>query len=329
MTDIGSRDAAGDSASPIRGRVRLAGHRRVSHGLYLPTTRQRSLDAEWRRDLEAWSLVLPESSVFTHITAARLLGWQLPNLPEQVPVFAAGHEGVTGPRRYGLVFSRLVASTEPFQVDGFRVDAPEEILLRAARDLGTLDLTIMIDSALRLGHIHVKNMELLLASRRPGVQVLRQAWQLSDARAESAGESLLRLFHRALDIAVVPQVTLYDSNNHELGRADLLVAGTYFVHEYDGAVHRGKSVHRSDLRRDRRLASSPYIRRGYTLDDLLNHALVVMHELDAELGRPHLPARITRWRELIGNSLYSESGRSRVLNRWRRHGGLVDWKPAA
>ena len=95
---------------------------------------------------------------------------------------------------------------------------------------------------------------------------------------------MLRIFHRVMGVDVVPQVDLVDDHGRAFARADLLVAGTRNVHEYDGAGHRSPAQHRSDLRRERALAHARYVRRGYTLDDLLNHAAGVMHELDRALG---------------------------------------------
>ena len=114
---------------------------------------------------------------------------------------------------------------------------------------------------------------------------LRAAYGRSHQRAESAGETVLRVFHDAMDVPVDPQVDLVDAEGRLLGRADLLVTGTGNVHEYDGSGHRKRDQQRSDLRRERRLAGTPYVRRGFTLDDLLNHPGVVMHELDRALGR--------------------------------------------
>ncbi len=313
---------------PIRGEIREVGFRRVAHGLFLPLKPGLDQDQEFLRDLTAWRLVLPRKSVFTHVTAARLLGWQLPALPEQVPVFAAVELEESRPRRPGLICSRLVRPHEPGDV-GQPVDRPEEILLRAARDLGILDLVIMIDSARRRGHIDGTRIAAILASKRPGVRVLRTAWTLSNDLAESGGETVLRMFHVAIDVAVEPQAVLLDRRGQIIGRADLLVTGTNRLHEYDGAHHRESVQHRNDLRRDRGLGGSDYERRGFTLDDLINHPLVTMHEIDRELGRPHKLARMTRWRKLVENSMYAEVGRQRVLNRWRRQIGLADWSRTA
>jgi hypothetical protein len=63
---------------PIRGEVRRRGFRRVSHGLFLVERSALSDADEFHRDLRAWLEVLPPGAVFTHVTAARLLGWRLP-----------------------------------------------------------------------------------------------------------------------------------------------------------------------------------------------------------------------------------------------------------
>lgn len=317
-----------DEDAPIRGEVRLAGFRRVSHGLFLRQREGLSDAQEFLRDLRAWLLVLPPGAVFTHVTAARLLGWRLPALPEQVPVFASVQGDVRRPRRAGLVCSRLVRRNPTGTVLGLPVEWPEEILLRAARDLGVLDLVIMLDSALALGHVDPLRMAELLDSARPGTRVLRAAWALADGRSESAGESLLRLFHVALDVPVEPQVELHDVHGRLVGRADLKVIGTGFVHEYDGAGHRSGQQHRVDLRRERGWRGTAYVRNGFTLDDLLNHPAVVMHEIDRLLDRRHRSARLRRWQRLVDDSLYSVTGRARVLNRWRRPMGLAEWSAA-
>lgn len=314
---------------PIRGQVRLVGHRRVTHGVHLREREGLPSEAEFRRDLQAWLLVLADDAVFTHVTAARLLGWRLPQLPEHVPIFAAVHGHERRPRRGGLICSSLVGEPPRRRPGDIPVDWPEEILLRAARDLGVLDLVIMIDSALQLGHLDPARVDAVLESKRPGVRRLRRAWELSDRRRESAGESLLGVLREVFDIPAEPQVDLFAEDGRHLGRADLLVTGTSFVHEYDGAVHRDKVQHRADLRRERGWSGSPYVRRGFTLDDLLNHPLVVMHELDRALGRPHRPGRLARWRTLVSESLYGEPGRARVMNRWRRALGVADWSTTA
>ena len=315
-----------DSDKPIRGHIRRKGFRRVSHGLFLRELEDLSPGEEFCRDLRAWLVVLPAGALFTHLTGARLRGWTLPKLPEQLPVFAAVDGDSARPRRPGLICSRLRrTATKGARRHGLPVDAAEEILLRCARDLGHIDLVILVVSALRADDVDEEAMRLVLASRRPGVRALRAAWEEARKELQSPGEVILYLFHRAIDVTVVPQVTLFDERGVVLGQADLHVVGTNSVHEYDGAVHRGKVQHRTDLRRDRGWAGSGYVRRGYTLDDLLNHSMTVMHEIDRALGRPHDHRRHERWCAQVENSLYSHVGRERVMNRWHRAMGVVDW----
>lgn len=312
----------------IRGEVRVAGHQRVSHGLYRVATEGLTPWENFLKDLMALRMVLPDDAVFTHVTAARLLGWQLPALPDKVPHFVAVRSG-NRPRRPGLICSRLSHDSDVALVHGLRVDEPAEVLLRASRDLGELDLAIMVDSAARLGHLDAGAMEAVLASRRPGTRLLRKVWKGREPQSESAGETLLHRFHREMGVDTRSQVALFDDHGSFVARADLLVVGTNSVHEYDGAVHRDKSVQRRDLRRERALAGTQYVRRGYTLDDLLNHPAIVMHELDRLLGRPHQAERLRAWRALIDDSLYSTVGRSRVMNRWYRSTTPVDWARTA
>lgn len=316
-------------AEAIRGQVRLAGHLRVSHGLYLPLRAGLAPGRELHRQLKAWQLVLPDDAVFTHVTAARLRGWQLPKLPEHVPIFAAAHGDPARPQRPGLICSRLVRPTEADIVSGLPVDKPEEILLRAGRDFGVLDLTIMLDSARRAGDIDERRMKLVLDSGRPGVRMLKAAWSLSDDRADSGGETTLRIFDVVLDVQVEPQAELFDARGNFVGRVDLLIVGTNEAQEYVGEVHRGKERHKVDLRRERGLTGASYRIRGYTLDDILNYPITVMHEIDRLLGRPHRMSRVRRWQRLVENSMYGERGRERVLNRWRRVNGLIDWSRTA
>jgi len=304
--------------APIRGEVRSSGFRRVSHGLFLPTAIPPDAISEWHRELEAWLLVLPEGAVFTHVTAAQLAGWWIPPLPDWVPVFAALGPGVKGPRRAGLVVSRTKRQGSPGRVDGLPVDSPAEILLRCARDLGPLDMVPLIDSARRCGHLVMPDLWKICSTRRPGVRTLAAAALLSDPAAESAWEVLLRIFHRVVDIPVEPQVNVTDETGRFLGRADLLVTGTKFIHEYDGQHHRARPQHRLDLRRDRTLADGLYVRRGYTSDDLLLGPRAMLAEMDRELGRKHRPSRIKPWLTLLSESAHSQMGRDRLRNRWYR-----------
>ena len=328
MTD-GQEWVTGDP-SPIRGNIRSAGFRRVSHGLYIPTSVTGDNVDDRRRDLGAWQLVLPPGAVFTHITAAELCGWWLPELPRFVPVFAATALGGNVPRRAGLICSRLTRGSPTGIVDGLPVDSPYEILLRAARDLALIDLVVMLDSAMRRGHAKADLLDKYCHSGRPGSGRLRCAAALSDPRSESAWETVLRLFHVAVEIDVKPQHYVYDDTGRLAGRVDLWVLGTSCAHEYDGDEHEKAPRRKKDLRRARRLLDAGMARRGYVADDLLNHPRAMLQEMDRALGRPHRPARLRRWYRWLRESSYSAGGRRRLQNRWLKvNGNGSDWGETA
>jgi very-short-patch-repair endonuclease len=312
---------------PIRGQVRRRGYRRVSHGLYVPVL---DLDQPSRalQDLGAYLLVLPPGSGFTHVTAAWLRGWAMPRLPVLVPVFTAG-PSADHPRRAGLVHSRLRGVGEIEVVRGLPVVSAAETLLRAARDLATLDLVAMLDSALRSGQVDSVELDRIIESSRPGARRLRVALELADPRAESAYESLLRLFHDWIGIPVEPQAPIHDPHGRVLARADLLVRGTRMIHEYDGEGHAARRQRVSDLRRERQLLALGFTRRGFVLEDLLHQPFALLQELDRAVERRHRPSRLRRWQAEVALSTYSATGLQRLHNRWLAYPGFGEWARTA
>lgn len=310
----------------VRGQVRTRGFRRVTHGLYVPEQPPGSVST-MLQELAALTLVLPAGSGYTHITAARLRGWWMPRLPSPVPIFVAT-PGVERPRRPGLICSRLPATT----IEGVQrlpCVSPEETLLRAARDLSVLDLTPMLESALRNGDVTEASVSALAACGRPGVRTLRLALAHADPRSESPMESCLRMFHELAGIPVEPQAVVSDEDGRELARADLRVVGTRYLHEYDGEVHSSRQARIRDLRRDRVLAEKGFVRRGFVAEDFLLHPLALLQELDRALGRPHRPRRLDLWRRMLAESGYSSQGRARLQRRWWNPGNTHDWAQTA
>jgi hypothetical protein len=193
----------------------------MSHGLYVPKPAPRSLIDE----LQAWSLVLPLTAAFTHLTAAELNGWWLPDAPPH-PVFAAMRKADPRPRRSGLYICR---HPKPFPMTitagGLKITTPAETLLACARDLGILDVVILADSALRQGDVTMTELKIAANQRRRGAPRLRQVIPLLDKRSESAWESVMRVLHVAADIPVEPQHEIFDEYGRFVARVDLLIKG--------------------------------------------------------------------------------------------------------
>lgn len=305
-----------DDSTPLL----LIGHRRhrswakVTRGVYLPAGATTLTLAD---RLRAWSAVLPPTAAFTHLTAAELRGWWLPAaIPH--PVFAAIPEWNHRARRPGLFVCRHPKPGPISIVDGMRVNTAAETLLAAARDLGALDLAIMADSALRLGHCTMTDLLVTARQRRRGAPLLRTVLPLLDPRSESAWETVMRILHRAAGLDVEPQHEIRDDGDRFVARADLWLRGTNRIHEYDGAIHRDAEVHARDLDRDARLIRAGWQRFGYTSRQILRDGPRIIAEANAAFDRPTTRAQLSAWNDLIDLSLFGRRGRARAYSQWRR-----------
>lgn len=193
-----------------------------------------------------------------------------------------------------------------------------DALLACARLLPLPDLVVLIDSALKLGLCTSAAVDAAASPRRKGSPALRAALTASDRRSESAWESMLRLLHRLIGVAVTPQVNITDALGRFIARGDLLVDGTRTLHEYDGAGHRDAAQHRRDLRRERDLLSAGYARRGYTADVLVRNPRAVLRDCELTLGQTLDPAGVLQRQQLLARSLMTRTGRRFVLRRLGR-----------
>lgn len=267
-------------------------------------------------DLVAWQGVLPASAVFTHLTAAAMHGLWLPPLPQGLPLFVAIPKSTPRPRRPQLIVTRHPVAPPHEELEGARTATVPEALVACARDLELLDLVVLIDSALHLGKTAVEEMATVAAFRRGGASRLRADLTFVEGRSESAWESVLRMFHVAVEAPVVPQVRITDADGQFVARADLLLNGTRTVHEYDGAGHRDARQHRDDLRRERRLLAAGYPRRGFTSDDIRSRPLDILRDIDSALARPHDAGRLAAWESWWAASLFSPVGTFVLRERW-------------
>jgi hypothetical protein len=201
-------------------------------------------------------------------------------------------------------------------IEDVRVAAAAEAVLVSARHLSPLDLVQVADGAVHLRAARLDELLSLARSNRWGAPALRRVLPLVDGRSESPWETVLRLFHRCAEVPVEPQVELFDRLDRLIGRADLLVVGHGWVHEYDGAGHRAPDVHAADLRRERALLACGYVRRGFTAQDLTTRAAATLRELDEALGRPCDPQRLLRWSRLLEPSTLTPDGARRLARRW-------------
>lgn len=294
-----------------RGRIRSKDWSRLSHGLYVVDP------GDLAALLGAWRLVLPPGGAFTHLTAAWVRGWWLPPLPAGLPTVVAVPSTGSRPRRAGLHVLRPGTAFDVESHQGLPVTSATETILACARDVGLLDLVVLVDAALHRGHTSLEELQAVAGTRRRGAPLLRRALPWCDARAESAWESLLRVLHVSADVPVVPQHEVRHQDRF-VARGDLWVEGTRTLHEYDGGYHRSATQQRRDLSRDRKLLDAGWTRRGYTAVEVLHEAVGIIRDADAALGRPHDPGRVHRWQQMVAESMFSARGRARLALRLRK-----------
>ena len=287
----------------------------VSHGLYATSGPPRDLITRCRH----MGLVLPPGAVISHYTAAALHGLPLPTLPPWIPLMATLPPDTERPERGGLYVARSRAGQPPADLlDGVSVLSVEQVIGQLAEDLGLIDLVVAIDAALHRGETTPSDIIAGVRARQRGLPRLRHALELSDARAESPWETILRLMHTTTGIRVTPQTIVIDTSGQILARADLRIDGTRRLPEYDGADHRGREQHEHDLGREKALARLKLERYGYIAREITRSPALIIRDAEDALGWAHDPARVATWLSHAHHSSLTTEGRQRLWRRLRR-----------
>ena len=305
------RDARANGLT--RSRLRSGAWERPTRGLFVPAGSLKVLSDV----ASAFAPVLPREAGYGHVTAAALRGWWLPWLPLDLPLLATTRSGVHV-QRPGLYVRRSIHTTL-VDFNGLRLVDAATCLLEMAVDLCLVDLVPLVDIALGAG-CTVEEIEAVAWPGRRGARTLRQALRLSDARSESAWESILRLLHVLAGVSdVEPQAPICDATGTVVARADLLLGGTRRMHEYDGAVHRTAHQHGADLARDKVLARLGFERYGYTAGEIVSRPARIVADAEAAKGLAHDPRRVHRWLDEAHRSTLTAAGRARLRQRLERY----------
>ncbi|MDQ4038989.1 MAG: hypothetical protein M3313_11740 [Actinomycetota bacterium] len=203
--------------------------------------------------------------------------------------------------------SRHRSGIPAVRLDGLEVATPAETILACARLVSLLDLVVLADAALHLGHCTEQELGHAAMQRRRGARALRRALPLLDGRSESPGETLLRLVHTSSGIRVQPQFLVMDGDQI-IARADLRITGTRRLPEYDGAYHRDPAQYERDRGRDRRLQALGWEPYSYSARSVLASPVQILRDADEALGRAHVPMRIKRFYDLLNPSSHTPLG---------------------
>lgn len=227
--------------------------RRLVKGVYVAATVPDTL----RLRCDGLRLVVPPGAVVTDRTAGWLHGADMilpPNAHLEVPPISVFHRSMGGRLRNDICASgqRMMPDRDVEVLHGLKVTTR----LRTAHDLGRLlpreQAFAAIDAMLRLGGFD--KVELVATIQRyrghRGVRQLRALGPLTDHRAESPGESVLRL--RWLDCVDLPrpepQVPVPGPGGATLW-IDVGVHGLRFGAEYDGEEFHGDEQAEHDASR--------------------------------------------------------------------------------
>jgi len=245
--------AAGVTRSRLSRLLRAGFVRRVLKSVYVATQVPDTMGSR----LRALSLAAPPGVVVTDWSATWIYTGLLPfgghvDVPPISLFRLPGH----GRLRHGLCSSgERDLRPEDVQVfDELAITTP----LRTAWDVGRLSRR---DAALGgldglLRHTDLELEELMAGverfQRHRGLVLLRELAPIADGRAESPGESVLRL--RWLDLPSmpppVPQVPILDNRGREIYRLDLGVEEVRYGAEYDGEqFHTGEADRAHDRER--------------------------------------------------------------------------------
>lgn len=245
----------------------------------------------------ALARVLPAEAAFSGITAARLLGWWLPQGVDDA-LFEVTVPPDCRIRRDAVraVRSRL-GPDDVIQRDGLRFTAGTRTLFDLAARWALVDLVVMADAALRFRDCSGAQLAAAASQRGGrGVRTLRRAAELADPRSESAMETLLRLILVLSKLPPpTPQLVLRDEFGGFLARGDLVGPDGRTVLEYDGADHNEPARHNADVRRWMRLERNGFKVYPYVALDVFRDAQQIVTDYQDALGLPRDPRAVEGW----------------------------------
>ncbi|MHB1876041.1 MAG: DUF559 domain-containing protein [Streptosporangiaceae bacterium] len=233
---------------------------------------RRTVPDRYQRDLRLLRIAAvltaagPES-VVSHEDAALVLGIDLldraPGDPLTAPVTLTRPPGAPGSRS-GRAGVRLLTAALPAghvtMRQGIRVTAGARTVADLARASPFASGVVAADSALRLGLASRAELRAVIAdcARWPGIARARAVADFSDARSESAFESLARVVFRDGGLPP-PDLQVWVGGDTAAGRVDFLWRRYRTVAEADGvAKYANPLLARAQLDRDARLRAAGF-----------------------------------------------------------------------
>lgn len=253
---------------------------RSSRDTYLPR------GADELRRIRAVLLGAPEGAVVSHLTAARLWGFEVPLVAEDQPVhLTVGRNARRRHRRDRRLHFSDVPAPETRRRHGVVTTSPSRTWIDLAAVVPPAGLLAVTDQMLAQGFPRDEFPAILRRSAgRRGVAVARRVVPCADPLAGSPMESVLRwLIHDAgLPRPVLQHVVRV--GGRFLGQVDLAWPDRRVIVEFDGNVHRDRRVFVEDLRRQNGLVLAGWTVLRFTSADVLGRPEQVLSAIRAALG---------------------------------------------
>lgn len=218
---------------------------------------------------------LRTDAVFSHVTAALLLGVPVPWAAERDRrLHVSVPSALPSPHARGIRGHHLALEAgDVIEVDGLRCTSPERTWIDLATDFSLADLVAAGDHLIhhRLPHTSTARLTSRLArlGSARNVRTLRAALPLLNDRAESPQESRLRVL---LELGGLPPADINHSMvETESGwevRPDFVYRAQQLAIEYQGDYHRSRTQWRKDMTRRSRLEARGWYVMELNADDL-------------------------------------------------------------
>lgn len=263
----------GVSARALRRRSELV---RPTSGV---RARRETYDGSLRAQCAAVALTLPRGAAFSHTTALRLLGVELPwRLETDGAIHVVVPRRVDRPKRHDVVaHACLQPSLEIVERGGLRVTSPAQTWLHVAHLLRPDDVVVLGDSLVRRVDPRTDLAELhrLVAATRGmrGLERCRRALELVRPGTDSSMETRVRLVLVEGGVAgLVVNAVVRDRHGGYLCRPDLMIPELRIAIEYDGDIHRtDPETWRRDIEKRQRMQDEGWVVVTVTADDVIRH----------------------------------------------------------
>lgn len=279
---------AGYTDAEIRAALSSGRLTRLGNGCYVDTDPYSALppDQQYLVRIRGEALRTPQLMV-SHLSAAALHG--LPVVRSRRSLVHFTRDGRGGTRRAGNRWVHVADLPEQFRVTVNGIDLTS--VARTLIDLGrteSVETTVAAaDAALRMGLTDPAEIgvALLESQWHPGIPRARRALRLVDGRAESAGESLLRIGMAGRELPDPElQVEIRDEDGRFVARTDLALLAYGILIEFDGRtkytdlLRPGQDVTDvvlAEKRREERLTELGWLVIRVTWDELADPAKLV------------------------------------------------------